>query len=326
MKICVVGAGGWGTALSIVLNHNSYDVTLWGYESKTVDNIVAYRENMQYLPRVAIPVGLQATTNLKDAINSNNIIVLSVPVQFLPSVLTKINKFEYEGKIFCNTAKGIDIKTSKLPHHIIKSSLKKIKNDSIVTLSGPSHAEEAARQKPTNVVSASTSKKSAETIKKIFSNSFFNVELSDDIVGVELGAALKNIIAIGVGICDGLNLGDNGKAAFLIKGLDALSSLGMKMGAKKETFYGLPGLGDLIVTCYSRHSRNRYVGEELGRGKSLKEIIDSMNMVAEGVATTKAVLPLLKKYSKKHIVFHELYSVLFEKKKPITAMENILNT
>ena len=326
MKICVVGAGGWGTALSIILNHNSFDVTLWSYEGQTVENVVAYRENTQYLPGVSIPVGLHVTSNLKDAINSNQIIVLSVPVPFLSSVLTKVSKFQYEDKIFCNTAKGIDVKTTLLPHQIIKSTLKKIKRDSIVTLSGPSHAEEAARQKLTNVVSASISKKNAETIKKIFSNKFFNVELSDDIIGVELGAALKNIIAIGIGICDGLNLGDNAKAAFLIKGLDALSSLGVKMGAKQETFYGFSGLGDLMVTCYSRHSRNRYVGEELGRGKTLKEIIDSMNMVAEGVATTKAILPLVKKYSKKHIVFNEIYHVLFEKKKAIHAIENILNS
>jgi glycerol-3-phosphate dehydrogenase (NAD(P)+) len=326
MKVCVVGAGGWGTALSIILNHNSFDVTLWSYERKTVEDIVAYRQNMQYLPGVAIPVGLHVTSNLKDAINSNKIIILSVPVPFLSSVLTKVSKFQYEDKLFCNTAKGIDVKTLQLPHQIIKSILKKIKTDSIVTLSGPSHAEEAARQKLTNVVSSSTSKKSAETIKKIFSNKFFNVELSNDIIGVELGAALKNVIAIGVGMCDGLNLGDNAKAAFLIKGLDALSSLGVKMGAKKETFYGSSGLGDLMVTCYSMHSRNRYVGEELGRGRGLKEITDSMKMVAEGVATTKAVLPLLKKYSKTNIVFHEIYSVLFEHKKTIHAIENILNS
>lgn len=326
MKVCVVGAGGWGTALSIILNHNSFDVTLWSYEGRTVEEVVAYRENIQYLPGVSIPVGLEITSNLKEAINSNEIIILSVPVQFLSSVLTKISKFQYQDKIFCNTAKGIDVKTARLPHQIIKSTLKKIKNDSIVMLSGPSHAEEAARQKPTNVVSASTSHKNATTIKKIFSNNFFNVQLSDDIIGVELGAALKNVIAIGVGICDGLNLGDNAKAAFLIKGLEALSSFGVKMGAKQETFYGTSGLGDLIVTCYSRHSRNRYVGEELGRGKTLKEIIDSMNMVAEGVATTKAILPLVKKYSKKHIVFNEIYNVLFEKKKAIHAIENILNS
>ena len=326
MKVCVVGAGGWGTALAIILNHNSLDVTLWSYENKVVEDVVAYRENIQYLPRVTIPQGLQVTSNLKDAISSNQIIILSVPVQFLSSVLLKINKCKYEGKIFCNTAKGINIKTSQLPHQMIKSTLKKIKDDSIVTLSGPSHAEEAARQKMTNVVSASDSTKSAETIRNIFSNNFFNVELSNDIIGVELGAALKNVIAIGVGICDGLNLGDNAKAAFLIKGLDALSSLGVKMGAKKETFYGFAGLGDLMVTCYSRHSRNRYVGEELGRGKNLKEITDSMKMVAEGVATTKAILPIFKKHSKKHILFNELHSVLFERKKAITAIENILSS
>ena len=326
MKIAVIGAGGWGTALSIILNHNSHDVTLWCYEKITEEEIVAFHENKQYLPGVTIPLNLKATTNLQEAVEKNSVIILSIPVQFLSATLSKISEFDYQNKLFCNTAKGLEISSSKLPHQLIKSNLKHISSDSIITLSGPSHAEESARLKPTNIVSASKSAKSGNVIKKLFSNSFFNVERSDDIIGVELGAALKNVIAIGVGICDGLNYGDNTKAGLLIKGLNAISSLGMKMGAKKETFYGLSGLGDLMVTCYSRHSRNRYVGEQLGTGKSLKEITGSMKMVAEGVATTKAAFALTEKYKSDSVIIRELYGVLFERKKPETAISNILNS
>ncbi len=179
--------------------------------------------------------------------------------------------------------------------------------------------------KPTNVISASSSVKNANTIKKVFSNNFFHVERSEDITGVELGAALKNVIAIGVGMCDGLNYGDNTKAGLLIKGLNDIASLGLKMGASKDTFYGLSGLGDLMVTCYSRHSRNRYVGEQLGAGKSLKEITGSMKMVAEGVATTKAAFGLLEKNKLNSVVIHEIHAVLFERRKPEIAISNILS-
>jgi glycerol-3-phosphate dehydrogenase (NAD(P)+) len=326
MKIAVIGAGGWGTALSIILDHNSHDVTLWCFEKVSVDEIVAFHENKQYLPGVTIPLNIKITADIKEAVESNSIIILSVPVQFLSSVLNKIKDCDYQNKLFCNTAKGLEISSSRLPHQIIRSSLKHLKNDSIITLSGPSHAEESARMKPTNIISASSSLKSANTIKKAFSNSFFNVERSKDITGVELGAALKNVIAIGVGVCDGLNYGDNTKAGLLIKGLNDISALGMKMGAKKETFYGLSGLGDLMVTCYSRHSRNRYVGEQIGTGKSLKEITGSMKMVAEGVATTKAAYTLMEKYKSDSILIRELYGILFERRKPETAIANILNS
>jgi glycerol-3-phosphate dehydrogenase (NAD(P)+) len=326
MKIAVIGAGGWGTALSIILNHNSHEVTLWCFEKQTVDEIVAFHENKQYLPGVTIPLNIKITSDIREAVESNSIIILSIPVQFLSSVLNKINECDYHNKIFCNTAKGLEISSSRLPNQIIKNTLKNIKSESIVTLSGPSHAEEAARMKPTNIISASSNVNAGNIIRKAFSNSFFHVEKSVDITGVELGAALKNVIAIGVGICDGLNYGDNTKAGLLIKGLNDIAALGLKMGAKKDTFYGLSGLGDLMVTCYSRHSRNRYVGEQLGMGKSLKEITGSMKMVAEGVATTKAAYTLMEKYKAGSIVIHELFGVLFERRKPETAISNILNS
>lgn len=326
MRISVIGAGGWGTALATILSHNSYNVTLWCYEKKTYEEILAFHENKQYLPGVTIPLNIDITLDLQKAIEANSIIILSIPVQFLSSILSKIEKFNYQNKIFCNTAKGIEVEKIKLPHQLLKFHLKDIKSDSIVTLSGPSHAEEAARHKPTNVVSSSPSLKNAKLIQKIFSNSFFHAEISNDIIGVELGAALKNVIAIGVGICDGLNYGDNTKAGLLIKGLNEISKIGIKLGAKRNTFYGLSGLGDLMVTCYSRHSRNRYVGEQLGLGKSLKEIVSSMKMIAEGVASTQAALKMIEKYKINSVLIKELYLVLFDSRKPEIAISNILNS
>jgi glycerol-3-phosphate dehydrogenase (NAD(P)+) len=324
MNLSVIGAGGWGTALALLLNENRHKVILRAHERSTVDDVIESRENKTFLPGVTIPFDLKVTDSLAESVEQAKVLVLSVPVQFLQGVLDELSSFDLKNKIICNTSKGIELKTLKLPSQIITNSIPKIKKENIVTLSGPSHAEEVARGKPTNVMSASISIPSAKLVKKLFSTPNFFVDTSEDIIGVELGAALKNVIAIAAGICDGLRLGDNSKSGILIKGLNQISELGLRMGAKRETFYGLSGLGDLIVTCYSRHSRNHYVGEELGKGRSVKEITTGMKMIAEGIKTTQSAYSLVKKYKYQSGLIKGIYQVLYEHKSPHKAIIDIL--
>ncbi len=316
MRISVLGAGGWGTALSIVLHNNGHDVTLWEYKKAYAKSLSKTRFNKIYLPGIKIPKEIEVTHSLEDAVENMHMIILAVPSQFVRSVLQKMKKVDFTDTILVSVAKGIETETLLTVSLIIKDVLKNIRDENIGVLSGPSHAEEVAKKIPTAVVAASKSINTAEQIQAAFMTSYFRVYSSTDIIGVELGGALKNVIAIGAGIVDGAKFGDNTKAAIMTRGVAEISRLGIELGARPETFSGLSGIGDVIVTCMSRHSRNRYVGEQIGKGKKLKDILKSMNMVAEGVVTAKSARDLAIQAKVDTPIIEAVYKTLHENRDP----------
>ncbi|KUG26435.1 glycerol-3-phosphate dehydrogenase [hydrocarbon metagenome] len=316
MRISVLGAGGWGTALSIVLHNNGHDVTLWEYKRAYAKNLSKTRFNKIYLPGIKIPKEIKVIHTLEDAAENMHMIVLAVPSQFVRSVIQKLKKVDLRDTILVSVAKGIETDTLLTVSLIIKDVLKNIRDENIGVLSGPSHAEEVAKKIPTAVVAASKSFETAEQIQAAFMTSYLRVYSSTDIIGVELGGALKNVIAIGAGIVDGAKFGDNTKAAIMTRGVAEISRLGIELGARPETFSGLSGIGDVIVTCMSRHSRNRYVGEEIGKGRKLKDILKAMNMVAEGVVTAKSARELAIQAKVDTPIIEAVYRTLYENRDP----------
>lgn len=324
MNCCVLGAGGWGTTLAKLLYNNGHKVTLWEYKPEYAEELKSKRENRIYLPGVPIPEEIQITSDIREALSKKHFIVLAIPTQYLRSVLNKIDFNAIKNLIIVNVAKGIEISTLKRVSEIIKDVFSDISETQIATLSGPSHAEEVARKIPTAVVVGSCSIETAKFVQNEFMNPYFRVYASSDIVGVELGGSLKNVIAIGAGICDGAGFGDNTKAAIMTRGIAEISRLGIALGAKPETFSGLSGIGDVIVTCMSKYSRNRYVGEQIGKGKSLKQILSEMEMVAEGVPTAKSVYILSQKVNVEVPICTEVYKILYEGKDPILATTDLM--
>lgn len=324
MKIGVLGAGGWGTTLAILLNTNGHNVTLYEYKPDYAEILGQKRINEIYLPGVIIPDEIEITSNLDEAVHQKHFIVLAIPTQYLRSVIEKIDFNLIKNSILVNVAKGIEISTLKRVSEIIKDVFPEISEEQISTLSGPSHAEEVARKIPTAVVVGSKSIETAKFVQNEFMNPYFRVYATTDIVGVELGGSLKNVIAIGAGICDGAGFGDNTKAAIMTRGIAEISRLGVALGARPETFSGLSGIGDVIVTCMSKYSRNRYVGEQIGKGKKLKEILAEMEMVAEGVPTAKSVYLLSQKTKVDVPICTEVYKVLYEDKDPILATTDLM--
>lgn len=325
MKISVLGAGGWGTTLAILLHFNGHSVTIWEYKKSYAKELIKRRENKIYLPGIKIPEEIKITSDLTEAVYDKNIIVLAVPSQFLRNVIEKVDYHEIKDTILVSVSKGIEKNTLMTMSQMIKNVHHRISPSQIGVLSGPSHAEEVSRRVPTAVVAASVDRETSKTIQAVFMNSYFRVYSSTDILGVELGGAFKNVIAIGAGIIDGAGFGDNTKAAIMTRGVAEISRLGLVMGARPETFAGLSGMGDLIVTCMSKHSRNRFVGEQIGKGKKLKEVLSSMNMIAEGVETTKSVNLLAKKHKVETPIANEVYKILFEDKDPIKATNDLMN-
>ena len=321
-KVTVLGDGGWGTALALVNARKGNDVLLWSAFPDYAKVLVQKRENEKFLPGIKIPKTVVISSDLKEAVEFGEIIVLAVPSQFLRNVLFKLKDFDLSKKILVSVSKGIETKTLARPSEIIFSVLGKV---NLVVLSGPSHAEEVARNIPTLVVVASRENKSAETVQEAFRDSRFRIYVQNDIVGVELGGALKNIIAIGAGLCDGLNLGSNTKAALLSRGLLEMTQLGVRMGANPNTFFGLSGLGDLVTTCISEYGRNLRVGRELGEGKKLREILTNMEQVVEGVETTRSAYQLAQKYGVTAAIISEIYKMLFEDKDPKQALEDLMS-
>jgi glycerol-3-phosphate dehydrogenase (NAD(P)+) len=320
-RIGIIGAGGWGTAIAKVLSENNHRVTLWTHEKKVVDEINEYHTNSVYLKGVDLNKSVKATnrpTNLKHS----DLFVLAVPTQYIRSIFNDY-KFPVKNKIFVNLSKGIE-KGSLMRISEIMNDVEEINSENYIMLTGPSHAEEVARKTPTTVVAASENLETAILIQKIFSNPYFRVYTSDDVIGCEMGGALKNVIALAAGIIDGLGMGDNTKAALLTRGLAGMTRLGTALGAKPLTFSGLSGLGDLIVTCNSRHSRNRYVGEQIGKGKKLQQILDDMKMVAEGVHTTVSAYDLGERHKVEMPITHQVYKILFEDVNPMHAIENLM--
>jgi len=310
-KVAVIGAGSWGTALAMVLADNGHEVRLWGHKPDQMEEINTLHTNKKYLPEVILQESIRGYGSLAEALSGVAIMVLAVPTKAVREVLRNIREIRDEPLTIVHVSKGIEPDTllrisemieEEMPAHLIRH---------IVVLSGPSHAEEVSVRQPTTVTVSSKDMDAAEQIQDLFINQHFRVYTNPDIIGVEIGGALKNIIALAAGISDGLGYGDNAKAALMTRGLAEISRLGTKMGASPLTFAGLTGIGDLIVTCTSVHSRNWRAGNLLGKGKNLQEVLDNMGMVVEGVRTTKAAYQLAQKYNVNMPIANALYDVLF---------------
>ncbi len=314
MRIAVLGAGSWGTALSIILTGNNHHVTLWSHDKQYTDDILLKRENPSFLPGVSIPPEINATSNLDESVEGCEMIVTAVPSQFVRNVMVRLHHLPYEKLVVVNVAKGIEVGTLMTMSQVLRDTLPNVPSSSIATLSGPSHAEEVSRKVPTTVVAASTNPETAKLVQRTFMTPYFRVYASTDLKGVEIGGSLKNVIAIAAGIVDGANLGDNTKAALMTRGIAEITRIGVALGAHVQTFAGLSGIGDLMVTCMSRHSRNRHVGVEIGKGRKLRDILAEMVMVAEGVETTRSANELAKQVGVEVPICAEVYKMLFEEK------------
>ena len=324
IKIGILGAGGWGTALSIVLHHNNHNITLWEFDKELAEIFKKSRENEKFLPGVKLPSEIIITSDLEEAISKSEIIIFAVPSHTVREVAEKIKKFDIKNKIIVSAVKGIENKTLYRMTEVLKEILTTLNNDDIAVISGPSHAEEVSREIPTAVTIASKNTNIAVYLQKIFMTPSFRVYASSDVIGVELGGSLKNVIAIAAGICDGAKVGDNSKAALLTRGIAEITRLGVALGAEPKTFSGLTGFGDLIVTCYSSYSRNRYVGEQIGKGGKLKDILENMVMVAEGVRTTESAYQLAEKYEVETPITNKVYNILFKDENPINAVNELM--
>lgn len=320
-KVSVIGDGGWGTALALLSARRGNETLLWSAFPEYAKVLEEKRENVKFLPGFPLPKSIRISTDIHEAVKFPDIIIWAVPSQFMRNVLFKVKDAGLQDKIFVSVAKGIETRTLARPSEIIYSVFPKAH---LVVLSGPSHAEEVARNLPTLVVVGSKDAKSSEIVQEGLRDPRFRIYIQNDLVGIELAGALKNVIAIGAGLCDGLGFGSNTKAAVLTRGLLEMTQLGVRMGANPNTFFGLAGVGDLITTCFSEFGRNLRVGRELGQGKKIKDILADMSMVAEGVETTKSAYQLAEKYGVTAAIIHELYRILFEDKDPRKALEDLM--
>jgi glycerol-3-phosphate dehydrogenase (NAD(P)+) len=317
MKCFVIGNGGWGTALGMILDGNGHDVTIWGPFEDEIEAIGNAGENKIYLPGVEIPPAIRWTSDPVDA-KAAELVVLVVPSRFMRTTLETFKPYLRADALIVSATKGLDEKT----HCRMSETALDVLNRNIAVLSGPSHAEEVARGVPTAVTVAG---RDAEQIQQVFLGTTFRVYTSDDVIGVELGGALKNIIAVAAGILDGIGLGDNSKAALMTRGLAEITRLGVALGAKPETFSGLSGIGDLIVTCSSRHSRNRSVGERLGKGESLKAIMGGMKQVAEGIWNAKVARDLAREHGISMPITEEVCAIVENGKDPRQALKDLMS-
>ena len=322
-KISVIGSGGWGIALAILLHENGHNLTIWSFDKKEVEELKETRQNKAKLPNILIPNDIEVTNDLKEAVDNKDILVLAVPSKAIRSVSKSLKDIIKDNQIIVNVAKGLEEDTLKTMTDIIEEELKE-KNPQVAVLSGPSHAEEVGKGIPTTCVVSAHNKELALYLQNIFMNPSFRVYTSPDMIGVEIGGALKNVIALAAGIADGLNYGDNTKAALITRGIKEISTLGVAMGGEQSTFYGLTGLGDLIVTCASMHSRNRRAGILLGQGKTLDEAIKEVNMVVEGVYSAKSALMAAKKYNVEIPIIEQVNAVLFENKNAAEAVNELM--
>nr|WP_314386511.1 NAD(P)H-dependent glycerol-3-phosphate dehydrogenase [uncultured Fusobacterium sp.] len=322
-KISVIGSGGWGIALTILLHKNGHNLTIWSFDKKEAEELKTTRENKTKLPNILLPDDIEVTDNLKEAVDNKDILVLAVPSKAIRSVSKSLKDIIKDNQIIVNVAKGLEEDTLKTMTDIIEEELKE-KNPQVAVLSGPSHAEEVGKGIPTTCVVSAHNKELTLYLQNIFMNPSFRVYTSPDMIGVEIGGALKNVIALAAGIADGLNYGDNTKAALITRGIKEISTLGVAMGGEQSTFYGLTGLGDLIVTCASMHSRNRRAGILLGQGKTLDEAIKEVNMVVEGVYSAKSALMAAKKYNVEIPIIEQVNAVLFENKNAAEAVNELM--
>ena len=320
-KIAVIGSGGWGTALAVLLANNGHNVSLWSYMEEESKSIAEARENIAFLPGVKLPDNVQCTSDMKAGVKDAQIVVTAVPSHAVRQTARKLKEYIQNDQIIVNVSKGLEEESLLTLSQVI---LQEIPEAKIAVMSGPSHAEEVGRKLPTTNVVASKDRVIAETVQDMFMSPAFRVYTNPDVLGVELGGSLKNVIALCAGILDGLGFGDNTKAALMTRGLTEIARLGLAMGAKVETFAGLSGIGDLIVTCTSMHSRNRRAGILIGQGKTLDETLKEVRMVVEGVKTASAAYNLAKKYNTEMPIVNQAYSVLFENKSPKQAVVDLM--
>lgn len=320
-KVSVLGAGSWGTALAVMLHGNHHQVMLWSALSDEVAQLRKDREQKGKLPGVHIPEDIVITDCLEEAVKDREMLVLAVPSVFVRGTARQLSGLVPEGQLIVCVAKGVEEDTLMTMTDIIEQELPMV--DAAV-LSGPSHAEEAGKGIPTTCVAGAHTRQTAEHIQNLFMSETFRVYTSPDMLGIELGAALKNVVALAAGIADGLGYGDNTKAALITRGMAEISRLGIAMGGKIETFYGLSGIGDLIVTCASVHSRNRRAGYLIGQGCTMQEAMDQVKMVVEGVYSAKAARELAEKYQVEMPIIEQVNRVLFENKAPAEAVRELM--
>ena len=320
--ISLLGCGTWGSTLAQVLGRNGHSVTAWHYKMDVVDDMIRSRMHPN-ISDFEFHSNIIFKKEIQTCIEGSNCIVVAVPSHGVRNIIEKSSSFFTNKVILVNVAKGIENGSLSTMSEVIKES-SNLDSGQIVSLYGPSHAEEVIKGNPTAMVSASSDKSSAEYVQTIFSSDTLRIYTNNDIKGVELGGSLKNVIAIAAGICDGIGFGDNSKAALMTRGIAEITRLGVAMGVNSDTFSGLSGIGDLIVTCLSIHSRNRYVGEEIGKGKTLVSILDKMEMVAEGIRTTQSVYDLSKKYQVEMPISEGVYQILFNEKNPKEIVSELM--
>ncbi len=320
-KIGVIGAGSWGTALALLLHTNGHQVSVWSIVESEIEMLKTTHEHKDKLPGVKLPEDMEFSTDLQASIEGKDLLVLAVPSPFTRSTSKLMSKYVADGQIIVNVAKGIEEGTLMTLSEIIEEE---IPQADVAVMSGPSHAEEVGRRIPTTIVVGAKHKKTAEFISNCFMNEVFRVYISPDVLGIELGGSLKNVVALAAGIADGLGYGDNTKAALITRGIAEITRLGVAMGGKAETFSGLSGIGDLIVTCASMHSRNRRAGILIGQGKTMDEAMTEVKMVVEGVYSAKAAMALSEKYGIQLPIIEQVNKVLFENKPADEAVRELM--
>lgn len=319
--VSIIGAGSWGTALAVLLHKNGHKVTVWSIVEQEIEMLREKHEHKDKLPGVKLPDDMVFTTDLEAAINGKEVLVLAVPSPYTRSTSRMMKEYVAEGQIIVDVAKGIEENTLMTLSQIIEEE---IPQATVAVLSGPSHAEEVGRGIPTTIVVGAHKKETAEYLQNLFMNEVFRVYISPDVLGIELGAALKNVVALAAGIADGLGYGDNTKAALITRGITEISRLGMAMGGRFETFSGLTGIGDLIVTCASMHSRNRRAGILIGKGYTMEEAMEEVKMVVEGVYSAKAAIALAQKYDVQLPIIEQVNEVLFSGKPADAAVKELM--
>ena len=320
-KITVIGDGGWGTTLAMILNAKGNKVALWGVFPDYIETMKSARENVKFLPGIKIPDPISVTSDLAAAVRDADILVLATPSQHLREVTGRMKGMKLDGKLFVSVAKGIENHSMMRMSQVVSDVLGKVR---IGVLSGPTISFEVARGLPTTVVAASEDEKTAQEIQDLFMTEAFRIYTNTDLIGVELGGSIKNVIAIAAGISDGMGFGVNTKSSMLVRGIVEIARLGTAMGAKQETFYGISGLGDLVTTCVSVHGRNRWFGEEIGKGKKPDQVLKSTEMVVEGVGTAESCHELCKKYNIEMPIAEEIYAIIYKGKDPKAAVRDLM--
>ena len=320
-KVGIIGAGSWGTALSLLLYHNGNQVTVWSVMEEEIQMLKNEHEQKEKLPGVKLPEDMVFTTDLEQTIKGKDVLVLAVPSPYTRSTAKRMAPFVEKEQKIVNVAKGIEEATLMTLSQIIEQE---IPQADVAVLSGPSHAEEVGRGIPTTIVVGAKSQDTAEYLQNLFMSEVFRVYTSSDVLGIELGAALKNVVALAAGIADGLGYGDNTKAALITRGIAEIARLGISMGGRIETFYGLTGIGDLIVTCASMHSRNRRAGILIGKGASMEEAMEEVKMVVEGVYSAKAGYALSQKYHVSMPIVEQVNKILFENASAGAAVKELM--